>query len=262
MDNNYAPVIPLRPKTLGRSWEPPQGKAVLAWVGQLGSENSQVLATVQTPMPVYRHEVYRLADKIEGVVLDKSNYCTNWVDMPVVENVTQRIAVQRIIRALIESDDLHMEPAVLKVIDKGGNNLHDPFKTLWDARFCQQEADLEMVDAYVRALTHWTLGRHVMDAKDKNLLGVEVPSRTHFQQYDLLFLWLSLAKANDQFDRIILPLDGVEKGVDRAQEFVDLLTKAQWWSTMGSPLGIMLGFAGPLGDEALEKALSKTSYKF
>jgi len=241
----------LRPQTFEEHRTP--DTAVVSWVERLGT-GASALATVRAGDLAQRINVYRKVESHPSqVVLDKSQYCINWVDTSFSENLTRRIAVQKIIQTLVEAKDLNVDEPVREVIDRKGRNLHDPFIALWNARFCYEDGLSKQVEAHVRALTNWTLGKNLMSLEDKELLQVEVFPRSHFEQYDLVLLWLSLAGSNHHFDRIILPFDGLERAVGRETELLDLITRVQWWSEKGCPVGLMLGYSA---NTVLDQVLS------
>lgn len=237
------------PKPLRMVWTPPSPEAIATWVAHLGAHKSAPCAIIVGPTPAHRFDTYRLVerDTTFDVVLDKSLHCRNWTEGLLVDNISRRIAVQRILRELIETPELVVDKTLETVIDNGFMRVHEGFKILWEARFLAMEGAQDQVERIIQALTRWTAG--CLTEYERGSLevaggqGVQSLLTSTPDRYDVLLMWLTLARDNGQFDRIILPLDGLEDATDRVPELLDLLQAVERWTPLGSPLGLLLGFS-------------------
>jgi hypothetical protein len=75
-------------------------------------------------------------------------------------------------------------------------------------------------------------------------MGISKAVEANADKYDILFLWLTLARYSGIFDRLILPFDGFERVQSdsaKIDELRELIEAADRWKAVGNPLGIVIG---------------------
>lgn len=215
----------------------------------LGYEKSKPLLTIVGPDSTCRAHAYRMLGNsdIYKVVLDLSMYSCNWDEGSLLGNISRRISILAILEILAACKELTLNSEVSQLLDRGFFRVTDAFKILWEVRFLYEEGEDEKADALTLALAEWSVGRALQDPEQLRVmasLGFEDEVASNADRYDMIFLWLTLARYNGILDRIILPFDGFERASQdegKIAELEELLQAAERWSSLGCPLGIVIG---------------------
>jgi hypothetical protein len=242
-------VRQIRPRRVGVRWTLPDAGRLRTWVSRLGHETSRTLLTILGPNPAYRAEAYRMLEggDIFNVVVDKSNYCYDWIDDTLLGNLSKRISVPNILGILAARNELLLSPDLTQLLDFGYFRVSEAFKVLWEVRFLHEEGQADEAEFLMQALAEWSVGHPLSNADHIRVLsgaGVKEPVTTPEDRYDMILLWLTLARSNGILDRIVLPYDGFERAQDNEEkisELSDLIQATDRWATMGCPLGIVVG---------------------
>lgn len=230
-------------------WNPPDFHKLRSWVSLLGYEKSKPLLTIIGPDSTCRAHAYRMLGNsdIYDVVLDLTIYSCNWDEGTLLGNISRRISIFNILGVLAARKELTLNSEVAQLLDRGFFRVTDAFKILWEVRFLYEEGEEEKAETLLHALAEWSVGRTLQDPEQIRLmtsLGFEAEVASNADRYDMIFLWLTLARSNKILDRIILPFDGFEKASQdegKIAELEELLQAAERWASLGCPLGIVVG---------------------
>lgn len=154
-----------------------------------------------------------------------------------------------------------IEDPLSSLVDKRHSLYFDAHRALLEARL----ESLDSRDPTVVIGAVQTIGKWIEGQRHSNLSGGEqaflVRARlnqavTDPERFDVLQFCLALAKQNQVIGGVTLALDGLENltSTDRAEELYRILDTADKWVSLGSPLGLVLGWRGSKEDA---KALRK-----
>ena len=161
--------------------------------------------------------------------------------------------------ALIAAEEFLVDEPLRSRVDQSFYLVHDVHRAIWEARFLAREhASLDATERFVQATTAWISGQVLADEHRQALssIGINRPVASTFEQLDVMFLLLSLAYHSGLIERAIFVFDDLEEALQpqkRAmlRQIRDLLACAKRWVSLGSPMGILLGFSGSRQDMEL-----------
>lgn len=205
--------------------------------------------TIVGPDSACRAHAYRMLgdSDIYKVVLDLSSYSCDWEQDTILGNISKRISVFNILGILAARKELTLSTEVTRLLDRGFFRVTEAFKLLWEVRFLLDEGDDDQAEDLMAILAEWSVGHASKNAEHLRRmanLGVSNPALANAERYDMIFLWLTLARSNGVLDRIILPFDGFEKASQdegKVAELEELILAAERWAALGCPLGIVVG---------------------
>jgi hypothetical protein len=176
-------------------------------------------------------------------IVDKSHYSYDWTGGSLIDNIFERISVSNILRDLASQEELSLGSELAPIIDKGFFRITEAFQVLWEARFLFDEGlEAEGLDL-LKVLEDWSRGS-IQEDPHLQLMGISKAVEANADKYDILFLWLTLARYSGIFDRLILPFDGFERVQSdsaKIDELRELIEAADRWKAVGNPLGIVIG---------------------
>lgn len=138
--------------------------------------------------------------------------------------------------------DLTVE--ILRVANRAFPETAWLIRALSETRFKLHERRFQDVKRYLWILDNYTKGIAI-PAVDRRAL--QLPKVLSDEaRYNIVMLWLTLARDNRLLDRVIFPFDAVER--DWQNEFESLLRAVELWSEVGCPLGVVFGFQNDFND--------------
>jgi hypothetical protein len=232
---------------------------VCSWASTVGQGASPILVLGESDRK--QLEVY---ESIEDPAYASMN-ASKWVTTGLVANLTQRISKLKMKGSLIPHDwdliwslltlsDVNIErnDALRALLDQG-SMFTEAFRAIWEAKFLFNEG--QIVAHVVDLLSKW-VSNEALTSEDRELLGqlkVTHEVTTPSGRLDVLFMLMTLANQNDLLDRLVLPLEGLDKILGLGlvtrkvalEELYEFFLAADRWARLGSPVGFIFTYTRP-----------------
>lgn len=256
---------PKRPRHLTMDWHPPLSSRIQGWQGQLSLDGPRVLA-VEGPTSTHREEVYRTcgAGKRDG-----DGWLVRSVQAHFVDQFWTLLGDWGLLWGVTDVKELILDDPLHGLVDQGFR-FTEVFQALWEIRFLRDEG--RDVRSLMMALVDW-FSMRPLNAGQQDLLARSKITRelsTPQEQLDVLFFLSALAHQNDVLQNAVVVFDGLDRALGQApkpckkllRDLLGLVTTAERWGRLGSPLGLAIGYhadGGTLG--SLERANRKLWHK-
>ena len=168
-----------------------------------------------------------------------------------IEGVTfpPKPAVWMLVQSLTSVDDFLIAEPLKSLADKGGIYT-DFLGALWEVRFKFREGS--STEPLIRSLTDWISDSSISVLTRDHLQRLHLsqsPSRR--QRHDLFFFLAALAHQNGCLEHGVFIFDDLEGLLDvpakirqsRLKELSELVVATRRWSTLDSPVGILVGLS-------------------
>jgi len=233
---------------------------VAAWASKVGQAGTSPILLLEES----DRKSLELYERVEDPAYSSVGAET-WLASGLVENLTQRFSSLKmkgslishpwdLIWSLLTLTDFNIETNdALRVLIDQGSLFTEAFRAVWEARFLLTEGHI--VAPVVELLSKWVSHRMLFIREREQLMQLKITNEltTPSARLDVLFMLLTLASQNNLLDRLVLPLEGLDKVLDLGlvqrkaglQELYEFVLAADRWARLGSPVGFVITYTHP-----------------